>query len=435
MNNLFEDLRSALVYRADSKGNVLLKRMRGSSIDLPEIDEPATHRKVEFLMKQLLSHASSDIVLSNLRDSVSFVKSLYAQTHDGFRVAKGAGRGRGITVSDVYCFSVAASFCLDFLPPTKRETDASVGIGVMAPAIQDCGKNLIKLIWKVAGFDVVDFGNTVHPEAWLSEISRQDFSAVGISCMANKCLVNVRKLLDSLTHRGLSLPVVIGGIATNRLMAFDLAKEYGLPVYYGCDMNDATEVLERALAKIPVEVPEIKNVEDVSIPAGLSTATEPHDFRLFKIRISDIVIDADARRGCSYCSGDKKRLCPLEIGYEKQKSLEESIQFVSSFKFAVMVLADIPDESHRSKCKSVWEGLLGVEQYFNSAFNSAHAFKFPMTCPFCLPKECKLQKGECMFPFLYRQLHEQYNINVPRTLANVLGDAKPTGICSIILVR
>jgi hypothetical protein len=105
--------------------------MRVSSTDLPEIDEPATHRKVELLMKQLLSQASSAIVLSDLRDSVRFVKSLHAQTHDGFRVAKGAGRGRSITVSDVYGFSVAASLCFDFLPPSKRETNASVALEVM----------------------------------------------------------------------------------------------------------------------------------------------------------------------------------------------------------------------------------------------------------------------------------------------------------------
>jgi methylmalonyl-CoA mutase cobalamin-binding subunit len=435
MNNaLVEKIRAAIIYQTDADGMILQMRPTGSSPDLPQIDERETRRNAASLMAELLSHASSDTVLSNLRGSVSFVKSLYAQTHDGFRVAKGASRDRSITVSDVYCFSVAASFCLDFLPRTKRETDASVGIGVMAPAIQDCGKNLIKLIWKVAGYDVVDLGNTVHPEAWLSEISRQDFSAVGISCMANKCIANVRKLLGSLTHRGLRLPVIIGGIATNRLMAFDLANEYGLPVYYGSDVNDAVEVLEKALAGVPVEVPEIKNVEELGIPPGLSVAQD-HGFRLCKIKISDIVINQDARKGCSQCSGDKKRLCPLEIGYEHQKPLEESRQFVNSFKFAVLVLADIPDESDRPKCKSVWEGLQSVEQHFNSAFNSAHAFKFPMTCPFCVPKECKLHKGECMFPFLYRPLHEQYNINIPETLANVLGDAKPTGMCSIILVR
>lgn len=59
-----------------------------------------------------------------------------------------------------------------------------------------------------------------------------------------------------------------------------------------------------------------------------------------------------------------------------------------------------------------------------------------MTCPFCRPKDWSLLKGEgCVFPFLYRPLREQYNINVPETLSKVFGDGSPTGICSIILVR
>ena len=105
----------------------------------------------------------------------------------------------------------------------------------------------------------------------------------------------------------------------------------------------------------PVEVPAVKEVEEIGIPAEFSPVMDRHGFRLFKIRISDIAIDGDARRGCAFCSGDKRRLCPLEIGYEKQKSIEESIQFVNSFKFAVLILAEIPDENHRSKCKSLWE--------------------------------------------------------------------------------
>jgi hypothetical protein len=186
----------------------------------------------------------------------------------------------------------------------------------------------------------------------------------------------------------------------------------------------------------PVEVPAVKEPEEISTPAELSPVIGRHGFRLFSIRISDIVIDSDARKGCSFCCGDKTRLCALdEIGYEKQRSLEESVRFVGSFKFAVLVVAEGQDESDRPRCKSMWEDLLRVEQYFDSAFNAAHAFKFPMTCPFCLPKECKLRKGECTFPFLYRQLHEQYNINVHETLVNIFGDGTPTGVCSIILVR
>jgi hypothetical protein len=127
-------------------------------------------------------------------------------------------------------------------------------------------------------------------------------------------------------------------------------------------------------------------------------------------------------------------LCPLEIGFEEQKTLEESEQFVRSQTLAILVPADVRDESGRPGCKSLWGDLLKTEQCIDSAFNAAHAFKFPMTCPFCLPKQCRLNKGECTFPSFYRQLHEQYNINITKTMANAFGDAVPTGICSIILV-
>lgn len=158
-------------------------------------------------------------------------------------------------------------------------------------------------------------------------------------------------------------------------------------------------------------------------------------FRLFRVAVADIVINDRAREGCSSCSGDKRKLCPLEIGYEKQKYLEESTAFVHGHKFAVLVSTDLPDESDRPGCKSVWEDLVSIERHFDRTYNLAHAFKFPMTCPFCLPKECKLSKGECTFPSHYGELHETYNINIPETLGKVFGDTKPAGICSIILVR
>lgn len=80
--------------------------------------------------------------------------------------------------------------------------------------------------------------------------------------------------------------------------------------------------------------------------------------------------------------------------------------YLNSYKFAILVLTDILDERDRLSCKSIWEDFLKVEQYLESDFNSAVALKYPMTCPFCLPKECRFHKDEYTFPFLYGQLHE-----------------------------
>jgi methylmalonyl-CoA mutase cobalamin-binding subunit len=435
MHELIEKIRSAVAYHMDSNGKVRQNRPQGASLDLPQIEEQETRRNTDALMAQLLSEASAETVIAHLKASVQFVKSYYTRAHDGFRVAKGTGKGRSITVGDLYAFSVAAGYCFDFLPEAERQTGTRIGIGVMAPAIQDCGKNLIKIVWKAAGYEVVDLGNTLQPERWLEEIGQRDLSLVGISCMTTKCIDNVHRLLSSMEEQSMNLPVIMGGIAANRAMAFNFSKTYGLPIYYGTDVGDAVEVLEKALSKRPVEIPTIKEVEEMGSPAEILKETNRHGFRLFRIRISDILMDEDAREGCSHCSGDKRRLCPLEIGYEKLKSLKESTGLVNNYGYAVLVFAEIPDETDRPKCKSMWQGLLRAEQYFAAVSNDAHAFKFPMTCPFCLPKECTLPKGKCTFESLYRPLHEQYNINVKKTLANVFGDGAPCGICSIILVR
>ena len=226
MNDLVEKLRSAVVYRLDSHGRILVKRVKASSIELPEIDELETRKNAAALMAQFLAEHSSDVVLAALKDSTRLVKSFYTQTHNGFRMAKGSGKGGSITIADLYGFTIAASFCFDSLPHGRPAARERVAIGVMAPAIQDCGKNLIKLVWKAAGFEVVDLGNTVPLATWLKEISQQGLSLIGISCMTNRCLENVRRLLTSLSEHEAKLPVILGGIAVNKLIAFDLMKEY-----------------------------------------------------------------------------------------------------------------------------------------------------------------------------------------------------------------
>jgi len=42
---------------------------------------------------------------------------------------------------------------------------------------------------------------------------------------------------------------------------------------------------------------------------------------------------------------------------------------VKGYGYAVLVFADYVDESDRPACKSTGEGLLSIEQYFDSAFN------------------------------------------------------------------
>jgi hypothetical protein len=191
MDELVERILSTIVYQVHADGKVRQQRAKGSSIDLPEVNHQETQKRVATLISRLLIQDPAEKVLSRLKAAVLSIKSFYTQTHDGFRVAKGSASRCKITIGDIYAFSITACYCFDFIPVTKSEDGDLIGIGVMAPAIQDCGKNLIKLIWKAAGYNVLDLGNSLRPEAWLEEIEKNDFSGIAISCMSNKCLDNV----------------------------------------------------------------------------------------------------------------------------------------------------------------------------------------------------------------------------------------------------
>lgn len=246
---LVEVVRSAVSLRIGPKGETLTRKVRGSSINLPDIDEDKTRKNAEALVRSVLTRERQENALAQLKAAVSEAKSLFTSTHDGFRMAKGAGKGKKMTVSDLYAFSIAAGFCFDFLGPTQERKRAKVAIGVMAPAVQDCGKNLIKLMWKASGYRVADLGASVQPAAWLEEISSHRISVVAVSCMTNKCIGNLERLVKAIANDWPDLPVIIGGIAVNRITAYDLAQRYHIRVHFGQDINDAESVLEKALSR------------------------------------------------------------------------------------------------------------------------------------------------------------------------------------------
>jgi len=49
----------------------------------------------------------------------------------------------------------------------------------MAPARQDCGKNLIKLVWQGAGCEVIDLGANLKPQTTSPAESPRGAECVG----------------------------------------------------------------------------------------------------------------------------------------------------------------------------------------------------------------------------------------------------------------
>ena len=434
MKEFVDQIFQSIEYKLDNKGEILFEKT-GSSYRIPVIDEEKIKKNVKALIEDLLARESLDRTIGKIKNAISYIQFLYIISHDGFRIAKGIPKDEKILIRDIYSFSVAARYFFELLPKHKKESPIKICAGVMAPAIQDSGANLIKMIWEIKGYEVIDLGNKAKPEDWINEVDNHQLSLISVSCMTNKSIKNLNSLLEKLSERDEKIPVIIGGVAVNKIIAHDSSEKYNLPLYFVQGINDADSVLLKALSDNPIDIPEIKKTEDFAPPPVILPITDKHGFKLYKIKISDIAIDENSRQRCSACSGNRKKNCPLTVGYEKQKTLEESLRFINSFKFAILCVAKIPEENDRKDCKTIWYDFMQLEQFFDSQFNGAYAFRLPMTCPFCLPKDCRLPKGECVYPAFYRQVPETYNINVLKTLNDVIGGKGTGSEYSIILVK
>jgi cobalamin-dependent methionine synthase I len=176
----------------------------------------------------------SRVQLRNLMKSgISSIKSLYNSTHDGFRIAKGVRKDGRITVGEIYAFSVAAAICFELLTRNKQESKHNIAIGVMAPAVQDCGKNLIRMVWQASGHQVIDFGIKLEPKKCLELILENRISVLGLSIMVNAALARLRELLELIAENRIDVAICLGGMSVNCLITHKLSLEFNLPLYYG----------------------------------------------------------------------------------------------------------------------------------------------------------------------------------------------------------
>ncbi len=121
----------------------------------------------------------------------------------------------------------------------------TVVVGLVRGNTQDIGKNLVCLMLKANGFNVIDLGKNVKPEQFIETAEREGAIAIGMSVMTNSSSVYVKKVKDLLDAdgKGEKFLLMCGGAAANKGIATEIGVAYGL------DANAAVSLVkERAAA-------------------------------------------------------------------------------------------------------------------------------------------------------------------------------------------
>ncbi len=146
-----------------------------------------------------------------------------------------------------------------YMPAKKSSGGAKVVIATVKGDVHDIGKNIVSVVLACNGFDVVDLGVMVQPEA-IVEASR-NADVLGLSGLITPSLNEMANVLTALEREGIKIPVMVGGATTSDLhTAVKLA-----PLYSGT----------------------VIRVEDASLSAGVcSDFTIPARQKNFALAIS-----------------------------------------------------------------------------------------------------------------------------------------------------
>ena len=87
-------------------------------------------------------------------------------------------------------------------------------VGTVEGDLHDIGKNLVGMMWKGAGIEVIDLGVNVSATAFVEAAREHDARLVGVSALLTTTMPNMRGVVEAVRAAGLDALVVIGGAPT-----------------------------------------------------------------------------------------------------------------------------------------------------------------------------------------------------------------------------
>jgi 5-methyltetrahydrofolate--homocysteine methyltransferase len=131
---------------------------------------------------------------------------------------------------------------MDLLKPLLIEEGIpSVGkvvLGSVQGDLHDIGKNLVGIMLKGAGFEVIDLGNDVAPESFVKAAKEHDASVIGMSALLTTTMPVMKNVVDLVKEEGLTgrVRTIVGGAPVSA----DFARQIGADAY-GFDAANAVD--------------------------------------------------------------------------------------------------------------------------------------------------------------------------------------------------
>ena len=138
---------------------------------------------------------------------------------------------------------------LDILKPAidasgrEAEVQGSIVLGVVEGDVHDIGKNMVKMMFEVAGWNVYDLGKDVPLDKFVEEQIRTDADVVGISALMTTSMLAMPEIVKRLRAKNPNVRIMLGGAPVNP----DIVGKYGADGYAktaGTAVDEAINLLK-----------------------------------------------------------------------------------------------------------------------------------------------------------------------------------------------
>ena len=105
------------------------------------------------------------------------------------------------------------------------EPKGKLAIGTVKGDLHDIGKNLVAMMFKGAGFEVVDLGIDVGPEKFVEACKTKGCQLVGLSALLTTTMPNMKTIIERLRSEGIKAKVIIGGAPVTQAYADEIGAD------------------------------------------------------------------------------------------------------------------------------------------------------------------------------------------------------------------
>ena len=148
--------------------------------------------------------------------------------------------GKDFKAGDLYVPEVliaarAMQAGMNILRPLLAEAEVPTAgkyiIGTVRGDLHDIGKNLVRMMLEGAGFEIVDLGTDVQPDAFVAAVQEHQPQLVGMSALLTTTMPGMKATIEGLEEAGVrdTVKVMIGGAPVTAAFAEQIGADAYAP--------------------------------------------------------------------------------------------------------------------------------------------------------------------------------------------------------------